>query len=105
MIDFILSLTTEIPLLLRSWTGFLLVRIGICIIIMLVFLDLVEPSLIMCPYVSELTARPPPLKRDFRYELCWRLRSDFKRLVWDNWSLPVRGKKKVLISGKKKQRD
>jgi hypothetical protein len=45
------------------------------------------------------------LKRDFRYELCWRLRSDFKRLVWDNWSLPVRGKKKVLISGKKKQRD
>jgi exonuclease III len=36
----------------------------------------------------------PPLKRDFRYELCWRLRPDFKSLVWNNWSLPVKSKKK-----------
>jgi hypothetical protein len=31
------------------------------------------------------------------------LRPDFRKLVENNWSLPVRGKKKVLIFGKKKQ--
>jgi exonuclease III len=39
----------------------------------------------------------PPLKRDFRYELCWKLRPDFKKLVENNWSLPVRGKKSIDI--------
>jgi exonuclease III len=34
----------------------------------------------------------PLLKRDFRYELCRKLRSDFKGLVWNNWSLPIKSK-------------
>jgi hypothetical protein len=44
----------------------------------------------------------PPLLRDFRYELCWMLKPNFRKLVENNWSMPVRGKK-VLIFGKKKQ--
>jgi hypothetical protein len=37
------------------------------------------------------------LKRDFRYELCWKLRPDFKDLVWNNWSLPVRSRSSIDI--------
>jgi hypothetical protein len=33
-----------------------------------------------------------PTRRDFRYELCWKFRPDFKSLVVNNWSLPVRSK-------------
>jgi exonuclease III len=33
-----------------------------------------------------------PTRREFRYELGWRLRPDFKSLVVNNWSLPVRSK-------------
>jgi hypothetical protein len=39
----------------------------------------------------------PILKRDFRYELCWKLRPDFKDLVWNNWSLPVRSRSSIDI--------
>jgi hypothetical protein len=44
----------------------------------------------------------PPSMRDFRYELCWRLRPDFRSLVENNWALSVKGKR-VLRFGKKKQ--
>jgi hypothetical protein len=33
-----------------------------------------------------------PARREFRYELCWKFRPDFKSLVVNNWSLPVRSK-------------
>jgi hypothetical protein len=46
------------PPLMRSWTYFLLARSGICIIIMLMFLVLVDPFLIMCLYVSKLILLP-----------------------------------------------
>jgi hypothetical protein len=31
----------------------------------------------------------PIVCKDFRYELCWKLRPDFHNLVKSNWSLPV----------------
>jgi hypothetical protein len=31
----------------------------------------------------------PIVRKDFRYELCWKLRPDFHNLVKSNWSLPV----------------
>jgi hypothetical protein len=46
----------------------------------------------------------PPLVRDFRYELCWMLRPDFRNLVENNWSLPVRGKKSIDIWKEKTKR-
>lgn len=30
--------------------------------------------------------------KDFRYEICWRLRPDFRQKVTENWSLPVRSR-------------
>jgi exonuclease III len=36
----------------------------------------------------------PTASKDFKYELCWRLRPDFHKLVKDNWSLPVRARRK-----------
>jgi hypothetical protein len=39
----------------------------------------------------------PPIVRDFRYELYWRLRPDFRILVENNWALSVRGKKSIEI--------
>jgi hypothetical protein len=44
------------------------------------------------------------LKRNFRYELCWRLRPDFKRIVWENWSLPVRSRKSIDVWKEKSKR-
>jgi hypothetical protein len=46
----------------------------------------------------------PPAKRDFRYELCWRLRPEFRTLVENNWALPVRGKKSIDIWKEKTKR-
>jgi hypothetical protein len=37
------------------------------------------------------------LKRDFRYELCWKFRLEFKDIVWNNWSLPVRSHSNIDI--------
>ena len=36
-------------------------------------------------------------KRDFRYELCWKFRPDFKDIVWNSWSLPVRSRSNIDI--------
>jgi hypothetical protein len=36
-------------------------------------------------------------KRDFRYELCWNFRSNFKEIVWKSWSLPVRSRSNIDI--------
>jgi hypothetical protein len=44
------------------------------------------------------------LKRDFRYELCWKFRPDFKDLVWNNWSLPVRSRSSIDIWKEKSKR-
>jgi hypothetical protein len=46
----------------------------------------------------------PPLVRDFRYELCWMLRPNFRNLVEKIWSLPVRGKKSIEIWKEKTKR-
>jgi hypothetical protein len=35
--------------------------------------------------------------REFIYELCWRLRPDFRNMIGRNWALPVRGKKSIEI--------
>jgi hypothetical protein len=45
-----------------------------------------------------------PAKRDFRYELCWKLRPEFKSLVVNNWSLPVRRKNSIDIWKEKTKR-
>jgi hypothetical protein len=45
-----------------------------------------------------------PARRDFRYELCWRLRPEFKSLVVNNWSLPVRSKIGIDIWKEKVER-
>jgi hypothetical protein len=45
-----------------------------------------------------------PAKRDFGYELCWRLRPKFRTLVVKNWSLPVRSKKSIDIWKEKTKR-
>jgi hypothetical protein len=45
-----------------------------------------------------------PAKRDFRYELYWKLRPEFKTLVVKNWSLPVRSKKSIDIWKEKTKR-
>jgi hypothetical protein len=45
-----------------------------------------------------------PAKRDFRYELCWRLRHEFRTLVVKKWSLPVRSKKSIDIWKEKTKR-
>lgn len=42
--------------------------------------------------------------KDFRYEICWRLRPDFRQKVNDNWSLPVRSRCNI-DAWKEKQRD
>jgi hypothetical protein len=34
----------------------------------------------------------PTVRKDFKYELCWRLRPDFYKIVKDNWSLPMRAR-------------
>lgn len=39
----------------------------------------------------------PTVCRDFRYELCWRLRPDFHKRVIDNWSLPVKANHSIDI--------
>jgi exonuclease III len=36
-------------------------------------------------------------KRDFRYELCWNFRSNFKEIIWKSWSLPVRSRSNIDI--------
>jgi exonuclease III len=36
-------------------------------------------------------------KRDFRYELCWKFRPDFKDFVCKSWSLPVRSRSNIDI--------
>jgi hypothetical protein len=46
----------------------------------------------------------PPSVRDFRYELCWMFRPDFRNLVEKNWELPVRGKKSIEIWKEKTKR-
>jgi hypothetical protein len=44
------------------------------------------------------------LKRDFRYELCWKFRPDFKDIIWNNWSLPVRSRSSIDIWKEKTKR-
>jgi hypothetical protein len=39
----------------------------------------------------------PIARKDFRYELCWRLRPDFHTLVKNNWSLPVRASHSIDV--------
>jgi hypothetical protein len=41
----------------------------------------------------------------FRYELCWKLRPDFKDLVWNSWSLPVRSQSSIDIWKEKSKRE
>jgi exonuclease III len=36
-------------------------------------------------------------RRDFRYELCWKFRPDFKEIVLKSWSLPVRSRSNIDI--------
>jgi exonuclease III len=42
--------------------------------------------------------------RDFRYELCWKLRADFRQRVVENWSLPVRCRSSVDVWKEKSKR-
>jgi hypothetical protein len=103
MVGFILGLTTEIPPTFEKLDRFLTSpewdihykNVSVSRLSR-TFSDHV-PLCIRSDFMSSL-------KGDFRYELCWRLRSDFKSLVWDNWSLPVRGRKSIDI-WKEKQRD
>jgi hypothetical protein len=43
-------------------------------------------------------------KKDFRYELCWIKRRDFKQIVKCNWNIPVRNNNSLEIWKQKVKR-
>jgi hypothetical protein len=43
-------------------------------------------------------------RKDFRYDLCWKLRPNFRDLVTESWSQPMRSKSNIEIWKEKTKR-
>jgi hypothetical protein len=56
----------------------------------------------MCPLFFRLKKKK--YSHEFRYELSWKLRPNFKDIVMNNWMLPVRSKNNIDIWKEKVKR-